>query len=168
MSGKSITLPVADLERLSERCWTATSKLESQVVRNPDLPAGYRGFVSESFESLRWLGDQMRADATTGTVCDAFIGWARDAVDEWDGVSTAELIELVRAKFGQTVHQFYGRVPDSDTMRELANLREMHAANIEDVRTTLTQLDGLAGLWGDEGVFRRCRDRLRAIPGVQS
>lgn len=51
----TVTLVVADLERLLERCWTATSKLESQVVRNPGLPEAYKQFVSESFESLRWL-----------------------------------------------------------------------------------------------------------------
>lgn len=32
----------------------------------------------------------------------------------------------------------------------------------EEVASVLIQLDGLAEVWGDEGVFRRCRDRLRA------
>jgi hypothetical protein len=35
------------------------------------------------------------------------------------------------------------------------------AEMIEDVSNTLTQLDRLAEAWGDEGVFRRCRDSLR-------
>jgi hypothetical protein len=48
---------MSSLEKLSERCWSATSKLESQVVRNPDLPQVYRQIVSESFESLRALSD---------------------------------------------------------------------------------------------------------------
>ncbi len=33
--------------------------------------------------------------------------------------------------------------------------------NIEEVRSVLQQLDELAEVWGDEGKFRRCRDRLR-------
>lgn len=32
----------------------------------------------------------------------------------------------------------------------------------EEVSSVLGQLDGLAEVWGDEGVFRSCRDRLRA------
>ena len=32
-----------------------------------------------------------------------------------------------------------------------------------EVRSVLGELDHLAEVWGDEGVFRRCRDRLRAV-----
>lgn len=32
-----------------------------------------------------------------------------------------------------------------------------------EVRSVLSELDHLATVWGDEGVFRRCRDRLRAV-----
>ena len=32
-----------------------------------------------------------------------------------------------------------------------------------EVRAALDQLDHLANIWGDEGVFRTCRDRLRAL-----
>ena len=39
--------------------------------------------------------------------------------------------------------------------REAPTLRDEAAA-------VLAQLDELAAIWGDEGVFRRCRDRLRA------
>lgn len=41
-----------------------------------------------------------------------------------------------------------------------------------EVASVLQLLDGLAEVWGDEGVFRRCRDRLRTLvdtsnnPGV--
>ena len=34
---------------------------------------------------------------------------------------------------------------------------------VAEVRVVLTLLDGLADQWGDEVVFRRCRDRLRAF-----
>jgi hypothetical protein len=36
-------------------------------------------------------------------------------------------------------------------------------AAADEVRSVLTLLDGLAEQWGDEAVFRRCRDRLRAV-----
>jgi len=45
-------------------------------------------------------------------------------------------------------------------------VRAAHEDAVAQVRMALAGLDGLAHLWGDEGVFRRCRDRLRAIPGV--
>ena len=32
----------------------------------------------------------------------------------------------------------------------------------DEVASVLQLMDGLAEQWGDEGVFRRCRDRLRA------
>lgn len=32
-----------------------------------------------------------------------------------------------------------------------------------EVRSVLGELDHLAEVWGDEGVFRRCRDRLRKV-----
>lgn len=49
---------------------------------------------------------------------------------------------------------------------KLEAVEETHADALALVRITLSQLDGLASVWGDEGVFRSCRDRLRSIPGV--
>lgn len=49
---------------------------------------------------------------------------------------------------------------------KLEEVEEAHADALALVRITLSQLDGLASVWGDEGVFRSCRDRLRSIPGV--
>jgi hypothetical protein len=36
-------------------------------------------------------------------------------------------------------------------------------AAVAEAREVLSMLDGLADQWGDEAVFRRCRDRLRAM-----
>lgn len=33
----------------------------------------------------------------------------------------------------------------------------------DEVESVLGELDCLANVWGDEGVFRRCRDRLRKL-----
>lgn len=41
--------------------------------------------------------------------------------------------------------------------------RDGVASISEEVRSVLEHLDHLAEVWGDEGVFRRCRDRLREI-----
>lgn len=35
-----------------------------------------------------------------------------------------------------------------------------------EVRAVIHQLDALAEVWGDEGVFRRCRDRLKDAIGM--
>lgn len=32
-----------------------------------------------------------------------------------------------------------------------------------EIRSVILLMDGLAEQWGDEGIFRRCRDRLRAL-----
>lgn len=34
---------------------------------------------------------------------------------------------------------------------------------LAEVKSVLEYLDELATVWGDEGVFRRCRDRLRNL-----
>jgi prenyltransferase beta subunit len=34
---------------------------------------------------------------------------------------------------------------------------------LEEIKSVLCLMDGLAETWGDEGVFCRCRDRLRAL-----
>jgi hypothetical protein len=39
--------------------------------------------------------------------------------------------------------------------------RDRHKALVGEVAASLAQLDELARVWGDEGVVRRCRDRLR-------
>lgn len=36
----------------------------------------------------------------------------------------------------------------------------------QEVASVLQMLDELAELWGDEGKFRACRDRLRKLVGV--
>ena len=39
-------------------------------------------------------------------------------------------------------------------------------AIVPEVRAVIEQLDSLAEVWGDEGVFRRCRDRLKDAVGM--
>ena len=48
---------------------------------------------------------------------------------------------------------------------ELQGLQVLHDEAIAEVRVVLSQLDDLDKQWGDEEVFRRCRDRLRAVIG---
>lgn len=46
---------------------------------------------------------------------------------------------------------------------ENEKLRERLAGVVDEVASVLALLDGLAEQWGDEAVFRRCRDRLRKV-----
>ncbi len=48
------------IKSLFERCWTAVSKLESQVTRTPTLPQVYKQHVADAFESLNALNDAVR------------------------------------------------------------------------------------------------------------
>lgn len=53
-------------------------------------------------------------------------------------------------------------VRDAAEFREKFDLVETDAI-IAEARSVLDQLDHLADVWGDEGVFRTCLDRLRAL-----
>lgn len=49
---------------------------------------------------------------------------------------------------------------DCDSLQFVADAIE---EKLSEVKSVLELLDGLAEQWGDEAVFRRCRDRLRAV-----
>lgn len=49
--------------------------------------------------------------------------------------------------------------------KELEGAETIHAEDRNEVASVLVMLDELAELWGDEGKFRACRDRLRKIAG---
>jgi hypothetical protein len=48
---------------------------------------------------------------------------------------------------------------------ELDDMQDGIEAMKNEVASVLMLMDELASVWGDEGVFRRCRDRLRALIG---
>lgn len=50
--------------------------------------------------------------------------------------------------------------PVQEQLGEMQSRVEMFEV---EVRSVLGELDHLAEVWGDEGVFRRCRDRLRNV-----
>ena len=66
------------------------------------------------------------------------------------GLSVPSATEL---KFG--VAAAIAKLRDDDDVED-------HPSLADEVASALGQLDELAELWGDEGKFRRCRDRLRA------
>jgi hypothetical protein len=49
-----------------------------------------------------------------------------------------------------------------DFMRDTVLVAQGYVDLRNEVLSVLSLMDGLAEQWGDEGVFRRCRDRLRA------
>jgi hypothetical protein len=52
---RRVSLTLSEARSLLEHCWSATSKLESQVGRNPSLPDGYSETVKLSLNSLHKL-----------------------------------------------------------------------------------------------------------------
>lgn len=46
---------------------------------------------------------------------------------------------------------------------ELERQHDELTSTKEEVKSVLQLMDNLAEHWGDEGVFRRCRDRLRKL-----
>ena len=51
----------------------------------------------------------------------------------------------------------------ADLRQNVAEWRNERAAMLGEITAVLEILDGVARQWGDEGVFRRCRDRLRVL-----
>ena len=51
----------------------------------------------------------------------------------------------------------------SDLLAELVAADQRIKELEFEIRSVLVDLDHLAGVWGDEGVFRRCRDSLRNV-----
>lgn len=47
--------------------------------------------------------------------------------------------------------------------RVWVEIRDKHQESMVEIESVLLLMDGLAEQWGDEGVFRRCRDRLRKL-----
>jgi hypothetical protein len=72
-----------------------------------------------------------------------------------DKQNDAELVEALRC---------YVETEDnpikSEDMGDAADRLEQYH---NEVSSVLQLLDGLAEQWGDEAVFRRCRDRLREL-----
>ena len=63
---------------------------------------------------------------------------------------------------------WHGDMPPDDIPSQVNPLYEIafnagFDAAVAEMRVVLTLLDGIADQWGDEAVFRRCRDRLRAV-----
>jgi len=85
------------------------------------------------------------------------------AADRWGRVATGKPAADV---YNSRVLNPDGKSPNEDRA-VLANAYAMLLSELEDtrnqVRIALGGLDGLANLWGDEAVFRRCRDRLRML-----
>lgn len=70
--------------------------------------------------------------------------------DELEISELRKVIELHEAK-------------DEGVKVRIADLEERYDAAMTEVASVLMLMDGLAEQWGDEGVFRRCRDRLRKL-----
>lgn len=58
---KGVVLPLLLADELFEDCWKATSKLESQLLRDDTLPESYREVIEKSFAILRLLHDKIMA-----------------------------------------------------------------------------------------------------------
>ena len=69
----------------------------------------------------------------------------RNACDLIAGVG-----EVITGEFTMTRHRAELAEEDNKSLRN-------------EIRVVLERLDELARIWGDEGVFRGCRDRLRAL-----
>ncbi len=65
--------------------------------------------------------------------------------------------QIAEAKFGSepSLHEYM----DAWLQMEQAD----NARVMDEVRAVLQEMDALAFTWGDEGRFRRCRDRLRNL-----
>ena len=74
-------------------------------------------------------------------------------------------IAKLHAQFGCELRDQNGTIWEqaAKLQRENEELLEDASRIAEEVKSVLAELDHLASVWGDEGVFRRCRDRLRKV-----
>ena len=82
-------------------------------------------------------------------------------------VATVErLYELARKQTRVESHCLEKVCVSHERLRaELVGGQLIHAETQAEVTSVLAMLDELADLWGDEGKFRACRDRLRKLLG---
>jgi len=102
--------------------------------------------------------------------CPRPINTATDHSAEWckrNGHCGCVEIDVLRKKYGELLYPMnpfefieneVGFV-DCDFDQTIDRLHFIR----DEVQSVITQLDELAELWGDEGKFRRCRDRLRKL-----
>jgi hypothetical protein len=78
---------------------------------------------------------------------------------------------IVDESIGAAWSDYHGHIP-TDLIPDpppafirgyLAGHRDARGTVTDDITIILGLLDGLADQWGDEGVFRTCRDRLRTL-----
>lgn len=53
--------------------------------------------------------------------------------------------------------------PHEECRHQIELVQEQLDEMVNEVASVLMLMDELAAQWGDEGVFRRCRDRLRVF-----
>lgn len=91
----------------SNHAWLVRFRLANDENRHQEISAFVANqiarFVDELIEAV------IAEHRSEKSVCEKFQQWAREAVDEWDGQSNAELLKSMREKFGQTEEQFYER-----------------------------------------------------------
>lgn len=97
------------------------------------------------------------------------VNWSRDQ-DRFASVFFGENLEAIRWVIFNRGLQDAGRGTEitEDVMGMIKRIALDDVANaieekLSEVKSVLALLDGLAEQWGDEAVFRRCRDRLRAV-----
>lgn len=97
-----------------------------------------------------------------------------ERIDEVNGECRRDMGRFVRSLFlkhgyfNGRAEGFVDHEDDSITVRWVVSCYGL-PSNLDlddmlnEIRSVLLLMDGLAEQWGDEGVFRRCRDRLRAL-----
>ena len=95
------------------------------------------------------LGVQVMSPDAVGCIRDA----ARDMTKE-------HLVDVVR-RMAMSHERL--RMELDGAMVVLDELHQHKSDITSEVMSVLSELDNLANVWGDEGVFRRCRDRLRIL-----
>jgi len=156
-SEPSAPLDKAQGDTLTELClkhaetlWTAVSKLESQICRNPDLPPVYREIMSEAFEALREIDKVARRlrfqpmhQSSTCVHCQSgdmpvngrhYLDGTDDRYDECSGVA-APIPSEPPTLIGDTIREMINAKTTSSTWAdgELEHLRDTLDSLLESV-----------------------------------
>ena len=93
----------------------------------------------------------------------------RALADDWEFVGDPwQLCHVLRAELLSVMKDRDERaVQKGQFFAAMETLQDEKHAITNEVAVVLMMLDELAELWGDEGKFRTCRDRLRKLLPVQ-
>lgn len=139
----------------------ATERLRTAMAEADDMPVHMRLRPTDwsNANDEEWKLRDRRAEVVDHlyTASRSFTLGRRDLVADEMRKAVQKIVNAASGLGVDVLGDVVRKLPDAmwDEVQDRPSLAD-------EVASVLSKLDELAEVWGDEGVFRRCRDRLRA------